>query len=252
MWRKSFLTPPYVIGKTNDAGAPDILLIHGAGGTAKIMMPLLGCLDKIANVLAIDLPGRENPRAALETIGELAAFLNGFVMASGAQKPWVAGHSLGAAIALEAAGKWPELFSGLILLHTSTRMPLSETFMERLSGDDWTHSMDRFLRKAYGPHVDPERVAAGIALTCGLPKGTVLKDFRACRTYAAMDYLKDIVLPTLIVAGAEDVVTRMDEAHRLKENLSNSKLVILPQAGHMGALVMPDAGFAEIRKFIAG
>lgn len=249
MWQKPFHPSLYVTGKTNDPDLPDILLVHGAGGTGDIMMPLLTALDTFSNVLALHLPGRNNPAAALDTIGELAAFLGGFVMAGSAKKPWVAGHSLGGAIALEAAGKWPELFSGLILLHTSTQMPLSEAFMTRLSGD-WIKTMDRFLRKAYGPHAGSKLVEDGIALTCGLPENTVLNDFRACRTYNAMGYLKKIALPVLVVAGAEDDITRLDEARLLKDHLENSKLLILPHSGHMGHLVMPDVEADEIRKFI--
>ena len=238
------------VGIHHDPAQPDydILLIHGAGNTADNMQPLLRALE-FADVVALNLPGREDDSTvALDNIGALAAFTAGFISAADVI-PWVLGHSLGAAIGLEVASKWPGLLSGLILVNASSSLPLNDAFMQRLQ-NDIPQTMRSFLGKAYG--ASASLVEAGVAMVCELRKDTVINDFKACRTYQALPYLKHIKLPVLILAGEDDIVTRLDEARELSANLENSKLVILPEVGHMGPSMAPEAIAREVNKFLTG
>ncbi len=249
MWQNNLDESLCVLGKTCNPELPNVLLVHGAGNTAESMRPLLEALSPHANVAALNLPGRAEGAAALEHIGELAAFVAGFITASGV-KPWVLGHSLGAAMALETARKWPNLLSGLILVNASTSLPLSESFMGRLE-QDVPATMDGFLRKAFGPKADAAIVDEGIAMVCSLPEETVKNDFKACRTYQVLpSYLRDIKMPVLILAGEDDVVTKLAEAQELHTHLPNAKLVTVPQMGHMGPTEAPGQVAHEVNNFM--
>jgi pimeloyl-ACP methyl ester carboxylesterase len=55
--------------------------------------------------------------------------------------------------------------------------------------------------------------------------------------------LARISCPTLVVVGEEDVLTPVTDAIALQNQVARSRLVILPEAGHLSNLEVPD-GFA--------
>ena len=249
MWQDKLDSSLCVLGQTCNPQQPSILLLHGAGNTAEIMRPLLDSLDKSSiNVAALNLPGRSDGESSAEHIDQLSSYVAGVVAAS-ETKPWLLGHSLGAGVALEIARAQPELLSGVILLNASTELPLNEGFMQRLD-EDLPKTMSGFLRKAYGPNASPQLVEEGIAMVCSLPEQTVVNDFKACRTYKALPYLKDIKLPVLIVVGENDIITKPAEAEMLNKELQNSKMAKISGMGHMGPAEAPDKIAHEINSFL--
>lgn len=247
MWKSAGAGLSRQAGAVN-SGLPDILLIHGAGGTALTMQRLLHKLAPYANGLALNLPGRDNGGPALDHIEKLAAYVAGFI--DGAQtRPWILGHSLGAAIALETARMWPDMAAGLILVNASTSLPLSEPFMERLV-KDIPMAMGGFLQKAAGPGAGPAIADTALATINSLPPQTVINDFKACRTYNALPYLKDITLPVLVVYGEDDVITRPAEAREIASKLANATMAGIEHMGHMGILEAPDKIAGQIGRFL--
>jgi len=55
--------------------------------------------------------------------------------------------------------------------------------------------------------------------------------------------LPRILCPTLVIVGEEDVLTPVADAVALQNQITRSRLVILPEAGHLSNLEVPD-GFA--------
>ena len=60
----------------------------------------------------------------------------------------------------------------------------------------------------------------------------------------------EIVLPTLILWGEEDVSIRVHNAYKLKRDLKNSKLTIFPKIGHMPNEEAPEKVVSEILNFM--
>lgn len=64
--------------------------------------------------------------------------------------------------------------------------------------------------------------------------------------------LATITVPTLIIVGAEDVLTPPAEARAMHAAIANSQLLEIPQAGHLANLEAPDAFSTAIEEFVGG
>jgi pimeloyl-ACP methyl ester carboxylesterase len=65
------------------------------------------------------------------------------------------------------------------------------------------------------------------------------RDFEACDKFNIMNRLKEIRLSTLIICGLEDQLTPVKYSEYLKNNIPNSRLEIVTDAGHMVMLERP-------------
>lgn len=105
-----------------DAAAPPALLIHGNGGHAHWWDPLVPHLTPGWRLVAPDLRGhgdsawpREPAYGAADCAGDLAHLLDRL----GLERVAIAGHSMGARVAVWLAAQRPERVRGLALLDTS-------------------------------------------------------------------------------------------------------------------------------------
>jgi 3-oxoadipate enol-lactonase len=63
--------------------------------------------------------------------------------------------------------------------------------------------------------------------------------------------LPKIQIPTLVVAGAEDVATTPDKARAIHERIAGSKLVVVPAAGHSSTIEAPEVVTRAIEAFVS-
>jgi pimeloyl-ACP methyl ester carboxylesterase len=62
--------------------------------------------------------------------------------------------------------------------------------------------------------------------------------------------LKTINVPTLIIAGEEDTATPLVEAEVMKSHIANSRLEVVPRAGHYAAFEQPEFAGKLLRSFL--
>jgi pimeloyl-ACP methyl ester carboxylesterase len=62
--------------------------------------------------------------------------------------------------------------------------------------------------------------------------------------------LEQVNVPTLIVAGDEDVLTPVEDSRRMHAAIPGSELVILPETGHLANLERPDLFNGALRAFL--
>lgn len=99
-----------------------IILIHGFGCSSADWSAQLRSLTHLAEVVAVDLPGRsDNKHHAKSLIGKMAEAVNDVRRTVPPARTILAGHSMGCRVALEAARRMPEAMAGMILIEGSLR-----------------------------------------------------------------------------------------------------------------------------------
>jgi 3-oxoadipate enol-lactonase len=63
--------------------------------------------------------------------------------------------------------------------------------------------------------------------------------------------LREVRVPTLVVCGAEDAITPPSDAETIQRGIAGSRLAILPAAGHLANVEVPDAFGRELSGFLA-
>lgn len=69
----------------------------------------------------------------------------------------------------------------------------------------------------------------------------------------SVDYrndLKNILIPTLLLVGKQDITTPISANRYMQSEIKNSELVIIPDAGHLTKIEQPELFNREIKKFI--
>lgn len=237
---------------TLDAGRPVIVLVHGALNDHSVWVAHARALARAGHaVLAPDLPGHgRSAGPALGSVEALADWLLALLDAAGAATAILAGHSMGSLIALEAAARAPRVAAALTLLGTACPMPVSEALLETARRDApaaigmiaaWSHA--GFLP---GPaRLDPgcstvQNARRLMERLVARAPGLLQADFAACDAYAnGAAAAASVACPTLIVRGAQDMMTPPRAAAPLAGALAHARVVDV-QAGHALMAQAPD------------
>ncbi|HBA84514.1 MAG TPA: hypothetical protein DCZ95_10510 [Verrucomicrobia bacterium] len=170
----------------------------------------------------------------------------------------IAGQSMGSGIAQSLAVRHPQRVRKLILCNPFTRISETALFVFRTNAHllregapaslafevilPWLFS-DAFFQ-------DQTKVRATIELTRALPPQQTLQAFeRQIDALAAFDsekMLKNISAPTLIIAGAHDLMTPADAARAMAQRIPHARFETVA-AGHLSIVESP----AVVSKLIA-
>ncbi len=227
-------------------GRPQLLLIHGFANSLqswRVAAPLLAdCCD----VIAIDMLGfglSDKPEDADYHNRAQAERVIAAAHALGQGNPVYVGHSLGGAIALQAAVLDREA-RGLVLMNPgiiSTGVPKIVQFsvppLPRLSARMFGNREFRtdFLRKSYvTPAIVTDAVIDDVMLGArseGYAAGmtSMMKQYREGEE---IELAAQVNVPTLILWGDQDRNKPRSESTQLQALLPGSKLVHFPGSGH--------------------
>jgi pimeloyl-ACP methyl ester carboxylesterase len=78
----------------------------------------------------------------------------------------------------------------------------------------------------------------------------MLNDFLACDRFDVMDRIHEIELQALIICGESDLMTPAKYANYLGSRIANSRVVIVPGAGHFAFAENPEMVNRAIEGFI--
>ena len=101
---------------------PDMILIHGRTLYKEDMDPLFNHYKDQYHVVSYDVRGHGKTESGGEcTLDDLSDDLVGLIAAYQLEKPVVIGFSMGSYIALRTAERYPDLFTGIVLIGTRGR-----------------------------------------------------------------------------------------------------------------------------------
>ena len=178
----------------------------------------------------------------------------------GLSRAVVGGLSMGGYVAMALCRRRPDLVQGLVLASTRASADGDEARAnrlrqaERLERDgDVTVLLEEVLPNLVGPSTLRRR-----ALVYGRVRGLVQATPAPAAAWAqramaargdAFATLRGLEVPALVVYGEEDVLATEAEARAMAEAVPDSRLVVIPQAGHLCAVERPDLFNRAVTEF---
>jgi len=226
-----------------------IVFLHGSGGSHHTFRDQWAGLRGAVRMVIPDLPGHgRSGGTPLESVDACAAWVVDFVKEIGLERFLLAGHSMGGAIALQAALERLKGLEALVLLGTGARLRISPVIFEGIGGRfrefapelvGWmTSASSDLLREDITNDVLSTRPA------------TFLADFHACNGFDVMSRVGEIRVPTLVVNGDDDRLTPLKYGEYLAANIPGAVLKIIHGAGHLAMLEKPTEVNAVISSFV--
>jgi len=237
------------------ADRPELLLIHGFGNSLQSFRLLAPRLAACCHVVAIDMAGYGHN-------GPQARVLIAAAKIIGLERVIYVGHSLGGAVALQAAVLDPTA-RGLVLLNPGiirTGVPkivqITLPPLPRMSAKMFASREFRgnFLKKSYlDPSIVTEQVIDDVMLaarTDGYMTGmtSLMTQYREGEEIVLA---KSVRVPTLIPWGNADRNKPPEEADELKAMIRGSKLIRFENAGHYVHEEEPDGVAQAIKQWLA-
>lgn len=244
-----------------------LILISGLGYPLWQWHKMVPCLAEYFKVITFDNRGvgQSDKPAGAYTAQMLAADTVGLLDALGIDKAIVAGHSMGGFIAQAMTLDFPQRVEKLILCSTNFggphHVPVTPEAMKVLT-DVASDALTRFkngLVVSTAPgwaEKNPEMIAKWIKWRVANPvelgpyQSQLAIGLGLLPAAAAFETkLPAINIPTLILFGEHDKVVPPANAELLSKQLSNSQVVIFPNAGHFFPIEIPEAASRAIIEF---
>lgn len=186
-------------------------------------------LHHFRDAQAISLPGHPEG-SGYETIEEYVKWVEEYLQRNVGRGAVLVGHSMGGAIAIEYALRNSDL-KGLVLVATGARLRVRQDILSKIL-EDYEEASKLIAGMSVSPSCDPivvERIAKEMLNVN--PKVTY-GDFAACNGFDRMAEVGDIHTQVLVICGADDQLTPPKYSEYLHEKIRNSRLVVIPGAGH--------------------
>ena len=229
--------------------APAVLLVHGAGGSHLHWGYEVRSLPE-ANIYAVDLPGHGRSGGSGRcSVAAYVEFMLGFMNVMELERAVVVGHSMGSAIALTLGIDHPERVQGLVLIGSGARLRVLPAILQGLLSDSEA-TVRRIVEYCYGSGATEQMKNLGIRQMLAVGARVMHDDFVACDTFDVTGRLESLRPPTLIIVGAEDVMTPRKYAQYLEEHIEGSQLTIIEGSGHMVMLERDKLVAQAIMRFL--
>lgn len=225
--------------------------------------PVWRTLGRDLHLIAPEFPGfGAAPAQEAPSIAGFAAEVADQIATESAGPATVVGLSLGGYVALALAEEHPETVGALVLANTRAAADTADARAGRDAGVDTVRfdGLDTFLGgllpRLLGPAASGDAWERAQAIAGRQEPEAVIGALEALRDRPdRTEVLGRIAVPTLVVTGADDVVTPPDEAAAMAAAITGARLVEIPGAGHLSALEQPElfaAALAALLDEVAG
>jgi len=265
--------------RSRGRGSPAVVLTDGiacSGFVWKYLEPALAAQRRVLRWHYRGHGRSEPPRdprriSVLDCVDDLLAVLD----AAGERRAVLAGHSMGVQVCLEMHRAAPERVAGLLLVCGSPGHPL-DTFHDQpwLARafpvlKDLVETFPAAARLVFEKVVPTEivyRIGSALEVNRSLVRREDLFPYleqvsrlepvffarmlAAAAAHDATDHLKDVDIPTLVVAGEKDTWTPLWLSERMHASIPGCELLVLPGGTHVGPIEHPELLQLRVEKFL--
>jgi 3-oxoadipate enol-lactonase len=227
-------------------------MLHGIGGNRTNWWDQIEFLKKQFLAIAWDARGYGdsddyNGNLIFEDFSEdLASVLSQF----GLESAHVVGLSMGGRIAMQFAVKYPHKVNSLALVDThlgfqnmaeETRNAFIESRREPLlAGKETKDIAPPVAASLCSKNAIPGAMEKFIESMANLHKESYIKAIESSVNNDRFDDYGLIKAPTIVIVGEDDQLTPISMAEEIQQKISDAKLAVIPNAGHLSNFEQPD------------
>jgi pimeloyl-ACP methyl ester carboxylesterase len=227
---------------------PSLVFVHGAGGSHRHWLYQVRDLLP-AETYALDLPGHGRSNGpGRDSIAAYGDWVVAFLDAAGLERVVLVGHSMGGAIALDLAVRYPDRLAGLGLIATGARLRVAPAILQGIQQDAQA-AVDLICDWAFGPEVSPEMLRLCRRQMGETSPEVLYGDYCACDAFDALDRLGQIASPTMVLCGTQDRLTPNKYAVYLRDRIRGAVLQLVEGAGHMVMIEKPQVVARALLEF---
>ncbi len=216
-----------------------IVFVHGWQADRRVWRDVIAALEPPLRPIAVDLRG-SGERASVPgpyTLERFAADLRDQAEELGLGPLVVAGHSMGATVALRFAVDYPQLTRGLVLIAPVPASgggysPKGEAYLRATAGDP--AAVRKWLAKTFAKQPDDATLDALCEAAAATPAGAALESFESWAFADFAEATRSIAVPVLVIAPELDAPENVER--KVSALLPNAQHTVLAGAAHYAIL----------------
>lgn len=240
-----------------------ILFVHGFPLSRAIWQPQIEAFAPSHRVMAPDLRGHgeSSATAGVYSMDVFAEDLQALIVERQCGPVVLVGHSMGGYIDFAFYRKFPQSVRALVLFCTRATADSEEgkiareNLAQRVEREGAGAVAESMLPKMFGAATAASRpdlvesvrqmmLATSVNALAGSLRGMALRP-------SSVALLPKITVPTLVIAGENDLIIPNAESAAMANAIPNAQLIMIPQAGHLASLENPAAVNAALQAFLA-
>jgi pimeloyl-ACP methyl ester carboxylesterase len=229
-----------------EGDGPDLVLIMGLGAHSGAWLLNAPAFAKHYRVTTFDNRGAGRTSAPDEpySIRGMADDTAALMAELGIERAHIVGASMGGMVAQELAINYTERIDRLVIACSRARSSDLRRKIAVAQRALWEAGIDRdaiaAIQQPWGrttatlqdPQVPLDLLALSAKDPYPIAKHAYLRQLDATIAHDTLDRLHQITAPTLVLVGAEDILTPPSESIEIAERIPGSRLQILPRGGH--------------------
>jgi pimeloyl-ACP methyl ester carboxylesterase len=238
-----------------------LLFLHGVGGGHHAwdgQLPYFSARGYAAH--AWDQPGYgHSPAVEPYDLEQVSAALKRLIDSLG-EPVVLVGHSMGGFIAQETYARYPEAVKALVLSFTSPAFGRKSGEFARQfiaarvglldAGKTMGEIAAQLMPAMRGSKSDPAGLAQAERVMSEIPPETYRKAVTLLTTFERRADLKDISVPTLVLAGSDDKTAPPAVMERMAKEIPGADYAVLQGCGHLGPMDQPQEFNALLEGFL--
>lgn len=252
----------FIVYERNGIGIP-LLFIHGYPLSRRIWKPQMEGLPDAASLISVDLRGHGEsyPFEGPYTMDLLADDCKRLLDDLNIKSPIVVcGLSMGGYVAMALIRRYPHILRGVILTSTRSGPDSSEAKRNRDAAiiNVREHGVSFIVNNMLPKMVSPMALSSKPKLVDTIHN--IMMETSVKGIVGALQGMRDrpdstpllsqINYPVLIIHGADDQLISIHEAETMKQQIPDSRLIAIPEAGHLPNLEQPEKFNQAIRVFV--